>query len=268
MRTLLNSGFLITLTLLLIGCGSTQPPPPPQPLTNMEPFKIIVPKDLNSTDTWGINFNSHRRVRNGSTYEIGKHFVVGHQKVSQNEMKTNFCNTETYSSTGRTHSSCVTVTSDVEINDLGDSSEIMISPKLKTNGPKGGTLIFTISHPDLKNEHLYSYFSSHKVSHSGKITSSFPSESIKGNFDRLAKKFSWNAGQSDSAHRQFKDTYLIKTSNGIEGIVSAGFFPYRDGSIVQYVVEGVSKGKQSIREVDWNEAMKEIEEKIQKIVNS
>jgi hypothetical protein len=265
MKKLLATGSVIGVTAVLTGCGITTPAAPPMQLTNMEAFTIIVPKNVNNTNTWNVKFNSFQRKLRGSTPEIPKHFRATHTEVGENEIKFDFCNTETFSNTS-VYKSCVTYTSDVVTKDLGENTEITIQPKLRTE-TKGGLLI-PISIPNIDHDYFYGYLSRHSITTNGKITSEFPSESIKGNFDRMASRYSWKSGKADAAHRQFQDTYVIKTSSGVEGRVSMGFYPYREGSIVQYVVDGTSKTNNAARKVDWSKAMKEISKTIEQIVNS
>lgn len=265
MKKLLATSIAIGVTTILTGCVATTPAAPPMPLTNMEPFTIIVPKNADSTDTWNVKFDSYRRELRGSTADIRNYFVAEHTLVGQNELKSDFCNEERFAS-GSVYQSCVTYTSDVVTKDLGENTEVTIQPKLRTEKKEG--LLIAISIPNFKHENLYGYLSSHSITTNGKITSEFPSESIKGNFDRLASKYSWKSGTADSAHRQFKDTYIIKTSSGIQGRVSAGFYPYREGSLVQYVLDGMSQADNATRKVDWSEAMKEINKTLEIIVNS
>jgi hypothetical protein len=265
MRKTFIASITIGLTTLLAGCGATIEKTPPSPLANMDVFTIIVPKNADNTNTWNVNFKTFSHILNGSTQSIRKYYSAKPALIGKDKLDFNFCNVEQFSS-GSVFKSCITYTSDVVLKDLGESTQITIKPTLRTESKDG--FLIPISLPKVNHQDIYSYLSSHTISTSGKITSDFPSESIKGNFDRLASKYRWKEGEADAAHRRFKDTYIIRTSNGIEAIVGAGFFPYRKGSIVQYSVQGVSSSDNAIRTVDWKEAMDEITKTIENIVNS
>lgn len=265
MKEIIKTTLAVALATTITGCGMTTPAAPPQPLTNMEAFTVILPNNVAYSDTWNIDFRPFQNEKRGSSAEIRKHFKANYKKVNNSELESSFCNTETFSSTGSQYKSCVTYLSDVVTKDLGDATQVTIQPKLRSE-VKGGLLI-PISIPKVDNMAFYGYLSSQKVTIKNKITSEYPSEAIKGNFDRMATSYKWG-GEADAAHRQFKDSYIIRTSTGIEGRISAGFYPYREGSIVQYVVDGLSSNNSATRSVDWQQAMAEIQKRIEEIVNS
>ncbi|MCF2908318.1 hypothetical protein L1285_08280 [Pseudoalteromonas sp. DL2-H2.2] len=250
----------------LVGCKAT-PLPPPQVLSNMESFEVILPNDVvGNTKTWNVNF---RPFQNGSREQgsnIYNYFSVDYTANTQtSELDISACNGERYPN-GTDYKSCASYLADVTVTKKENHKILTITPKLKSLS-RGGFLIFKPI-PKMTIDKLYGYLSRQEITFKGNITSKFNTESIKGNFDRLMTRHSWRAGQADAAHRQFKDTYTLTLSTGEQVVISAGFYPYRDGSIVEYVVNSITQNDPSVRQVDWVKTSEEVKKHIEKVVNS
>lgn len=257
---------VVLLSGALVGCKATAPAAPPQALTNMESFEIVLPKDVVGNEkTWNVDFRPFQNGNYGSS-GIFDFFSVDYKADKNNsELNISACNGERYD-TGRVYQSCTSYLSDIKITEKENHRVLTITPKLKSES-KGGLLI-PEPIPNITFDKLYGYLSSQEVTFKGNITSKFNSESIKGNFDRLMPRYSWKRGKADVAHRQFKDTYSLTLSSGESVVISAGFYPYRDGSIVEYVVKATTENNPRMRKIDWVKASKEVKDQIEKIVNS
>lgn len=250
-------------TTIIAGCNST-PPPPPETLNNAAAFEVLIPAVASGNqNTWNVDFRPFTNGSYGSS-SIYNFYKVGYQPDGDN-MKFSACNGERYS-TGRTYQSCThyDLKGNVVTDDSGNSTLTLI-PVMKTQ-EKGG-LIIDKRIPDVTLEKLYGYLSSQKIEFAGKVTSEYSPESIKGNFDRMLSSYSWG-GEADAAHRQFKDSYNFRTSQGASVIISAGFYPYREGSIVQYAIRATTDNDETARKVDWVEISEEVRKKIEQVVKS
>ena len=121
--------------------------------------------------------------------------------------------------------------------------------------------IIPISTPSATEQGWYSYMSGHSAYYSNKLESEYPSESIKGNFDRLLSRNVVGSGRVNAATRQYRNLYKMNV-DGFEILISAEFFPYKNCSIVDYVVQGVSNPDSNTKFVDWTGVMKQIDARL------
>lgn len=84
-----------------------------------------------------------------------------------------------------------------------------------------------------------------------KITSQYPPESIKGNFDRNLQHYSYQATTADGALKQFKDTYWIPFDGNVIAVIGASIYPHKNGTLAELYIEGRSKGTDGVRMRDW-----------------
>ena len=264
-KKVLNYLPAIILSTSLIGCKATNPPAPPQEITNPEQFEIVLPKVVSENEkTWNVNFLPFNNGSYGSSgiYDFYSVEYIANKETS--EMNFSACNGEKYN-TGSVYKSCVNYLADIEVIDSEEQRTLKIRPKLKTESKK--SFIIPKAVPDVSIEQFFGYLSNQEIIFKGSITSQFNIESVKGNFDRLLSNYDWQ-GEADAAHRQFKDTYTFNVSSGENIIISAGFYPYRDGSIVEYAVKAISDYNPKTRKIDWAKVTEEVRDYLNKVVNN
>jgi hypothetical protein len=262
-----NLALALVPALLISGCNVLQTQPPQSLAVSGAPFTIELPKDLNYSqgDGWGLDFYSFKNKNFSGTIQ---HFFSVEFDAEQelNALSTNICRGEIMES-GSTFQSCVKYTADINMQTFADSVKLTITPKEKTVAQGRNAIFIPISLPEIDLEDWYGYLSSQKITTSKiKVTSPYPSESVKGNFDRMLSQHKWGSGQADAAHRQFQNTYKITVNADTDVLVSAGFYPYRDGSIVEYVITGVSGNNKNLRTINWNLTLKEVKAKIASVI--
>jgi hypothetical protein len=258
----------LSIAMLISGCMATKKPPQIELITNAESFEVILPLGAESEGTtgWNIDFRpfTNYTIAKGST--IKDFYQITYNEVtSSSELTTNICRGQKFE-TGSVFKSCINYLADVKTTRSEDDLKVIITPKKEIK--QVGGFMMDISLPNVNISDYFGYLSSQEVTVRSKITSKYSSEAIKGNFDRLLKRHKWENGQADAAHRQFKDTYLMTLNNNTDVHISVGFYPYRDGSIVEFVATGISSKNNQTRSINWSTIFNEIEEKLKGVVNS
>lgn len=259
----------IVIILLLQACVQTAPPK--TTAISGKEFKIIVPKGLERTESqaWGINFMPFRNViRRNSKGSIEEFYSVGYELASStNQLVTKACKGDYFISTRSVYQSCIEYKIGHKVVDKGESLEITLTPKQKTTTPGKNLVFIPMPLPKVNETSLPGWLSSQRVQLRGQIISDFPSESIKGNFDRLLENYSWGA-KADAAHRQFRDSYAIKMNKDITVVISAGFYPYKNGSMIEYIIEGRSENNPDVNERNWKAILEKVIQRLESVAQS
>ena len=260
----------------MVACAKSKAPSETS-ISNASPLTITVPKDLEGSDKTlkGIRFRSVDYTQQQGDILPGVHstantildfFSVGFSEPAPGQLTTTMCRGEQYDD-GHRDKSCVAYDARVVITEEADQSRIIITP-IKMRAEQGRNGIFLpINLPKFDLSDWYRYVSDQLITAKYKVTSKYGPESIKGNYDRSLPKKQFSEGEADGALRQFKDAYLIDEKGEFKVIVRAAFYPYRDGSMVEFYLEGDSRDKKTITSVDWKAALASTKSKLDKIAN-
>ncbi len=258
----------IVSVLLLQACVQTAPPKATS-ISGQE-FKIIVPKkvDTFAAQAWGINFlpfnNSKYKSKGIQNFYRVDYSVNNVLK----QMETKACKGEYFSGSRRSFQSCIAYMLGHAVIEKEDYFEITLKPKQRIETQGKSPLFIPMPFPDADLNSLYGWLSSQQVTFSGKIVSDYPSESVKGNFDRLLANHTWGK-KADAAHRQFRDSYYISIGDDIRVIISASFYPYKNnGTMVEYLIDARSENNPSVRERDWKEVIEKAIKRIESVAKS
>jgi hypothetical protein len=265
MKKTMTSFVALSVAGLLSGCGATSfisVAPPSETAISATPFTIVVPKDIegSAANLKGVQLSPFQN-RSGQL----EFFSVQYEQKQSNELTTSVCRGDAHN-TGRKYQSCVHIDSQVSIQEHADSYEIIVNP-IKSRSEQGrSAIMLPIALPDVDVNKWYAWTSNQTVAYKGKTTASFSPESIKGNFDRKLKRHSWGNSQADGALRQFKDTYIINLGDGMRAVVGAAFFPYRDGTMIEYYIKGEAGTQNGVTSRDWNKAISLARAEIDKVI--
>lgn len=267
----------ITITasiFALASCSTTKPL-----ITNnlaAKPFTIIAPKNLIQDKTTffeGIILKSFIKDKRISP-KLEKYYSVEFAEQPQKKiLVTSACNGERITSTNSKFQSCIHFDSRVIVEDNGETFNISLIPYQARSEQGRNALFFPISPPSIDLNNWYGWVAKHNIKFRDNIISKYSPESIKANFDRSFMRLDnraaeeWLITKGDEGNRQFFDRYLMKLENEFSALVAAHFYPYKDGSMVELIIEGRSKNI-SLRTIDWITIINQIQSKLQNAVHS
>lgn len=253
------STLLLALGLgTLYGCGTMGVAPQITETVSAEPFVAVVPKNLINKEASllkGLRLTPFKNKKDVGQPIETFYSVEFTENKEASQLETAVCRGDYHVSTQSTHSSCVYYDAKVSVSDLGESYKVSIEP-FQVRTKKGKNAIFIpIKPPVVTMDMWYGWLSDHDVFVAHKAESKYSPESIKGNFDRKLENYLWGEGKKDAALRQYKTTYLMSLVGPLKAYVGASFYPYRDGTIVEFKVKGESKHEKGNKSVDWATGM-------------
>ena len=268
---------IVALSVLSVsGCKTFAVEKPKENNIDAGVFTIIVPKDLNNPEGLlkGVKFPEFRAEQN---YSKGKFitssslnkFISGtyEENPTLSELKTSFC-TVVRASSGRGYTSCEIYSTKVKIDDMESKYEIELKPYRLKKVQGRDPLFMPIEFPGIDIDKYFTWMTNEKASFNVELTSNYPVESLKGNFDRALGKLSVKKRATiDAALKQFKDLYKFSMPGKVDVYMGAQFFPYKNGSLVKLTVKAIRDAEKGVMSIDWVEIKSRITDKINSIVN-
>lgn len=255
------------IALSLAGCKATSVAPQNIAMTNT-PYTIKLPKtlDYSKGHAWGISFNDEM-IWSGGTPEV-KRFEGHTTSIDENNsIRTEVCKGSETVQTGAVYQSCVTYHASTSFVDKDDHSELTLIPENIVTNQGRSILFLPIALPKASEGEWFNLIADHSVWKSSKIDSEYPSDSIKGNFDRLLTRYSRRKASANEYHRQYRNAYSMVV-DGIEVVISADFYPYKNGSLVDLVIEAKGNAKVAGQSIDWTVILEQVDDRIQAVIDA
>lgn len=242
---------LLTASTLLASCAGGAKIKPTATALSDKPFVLEVPKGLTGEESLlkGVKIKDYKKFKRGEgVRDFFSVKIIEHPKVS--ELTTEICRGEYFPSARSYNKSCVFYDAKVSITENTASYTIAIAPYKLRSEQGRNALFFPIDLPKAGINQWYNWVARQSIHFSYEATSKYPSESIKGNFDRSFQKYT-SLGQKDAALKQFKDSYILPRVGDTHVSVGASFYPYREGSLVksEFVAEDFDRNGKTV--VDW-----------------
>jgi hypothetical protein len=252
---------------LLVSCAGGAITKPTETAVSDKPFVIEVPKGLTGEESLlkGVKINNYKRFKGKApVLDFFSVNMIEHPDTS--ELTTEICRGDYYSSTRDYDKSCIFYDAKVSITEKTSSYTIVITTyKLRTKQGKN-SLFFPIDLPKTGINRWYDWIARQTIEFSDKVTSRYPSVSIKGNFDRKFDKYPLTK-KSDADLKQFKDAYVLPTDGDTYVYVAAAFYPYREGSLVELEYRASDYNRNGGTSADWVSIVKKAKSAVKRVVS-
>jgi|GEM_PF-1901178 len=254
--------------IVLTGCKSTGKQANNITHLNLEPFKITLPKDIDAKLASVSFFLEKKHLR--TTDASSEYFEQYQAKLpSPNQLALSGCFASYSRQTGMGYRSCEKYHAIAKGITAESSNTLTITPS-HLEREQGRMLFIPIKFPNTTTDDYLHWLARHNVtSPKNEVKSKYSVEATRSNFERRLSK-EWNAlpttHTTQQLLKQYKDVYLVELSESMNAVIAAKFFPYRDGSIVNYQLVGISLPSNS-KHVDWNKGFKQANQIINEIIN-